>query len=138
MFEKGKAFVMAGLLLDQKDGNPAVVLHLLCQGIENILKAMLLRIDYAHYRPRLKNIGHNLLKCAAAARTASGLHLYLFETQKELAQLDQLYRVHLLRYAGPLDIFVHPGKIPSRRVMRHTGALMMYLESTSYFAQNRV
>jgi hypothetical protein len=133
MYEKGKAFVGAALLVDQKDGHPAVVLHLLCQGIEIILKALLLRHDYAHYKPRLKKLGHDLPKVAAAARKATGFHLFTHRTHDELAELSKFYQEHLLRYASNFDIFIDPRTIPSRRVFRHCGALIKFLEQRAHF-----
>jgi hypothetical protein len=62
MYQKGKHFVLAALLLRQKGGYEYVVLHLLCQGIEITLKALLLSADYDTHRPKLRSYGHDLLR----------------------------------------------------------------------------
>ena len=43
---KGKGFIGAALLLRQKGGYEFVVLHLPCQGVEVVFKAMLMHKDY--------------------------------------------------------------------------------------------
>lgn len=133
MYDKGKAFVGASILLRRSSGNPAVVLHLLCQGIELILKAVLLRTDYKKYQPELKKIGHNLEGAAAAARAATGWHLYSNLTAQELARVNEFYKDHLLRYASGVDIFIDPATIPNTRIVRHTYALLKLLERKKYF-----
>ena len=133
MYEKGKAFVGAALLVNQKNGNASVVLHLLCQGIEIVLKAMLLARDYDHYKPRLKDLGHNLVKAAAAARKATGLNIYTGSALAELQSLNTYYLQHLLRYASNFDIYIDPASIPHERVVRHTLALVRYTERKGMF-----
>ncbi len=133
MYEKGRSFIGASLLFNQKNGNEFVVLHLLCQGIEIVLKAMLLAKDYSHYKPRLKDIGHNLIKAAAAARRATGQHVFTHGTLVELQRLNAYYQQHLLRYAGNVDIFIDPVSIPHERVFRHTLALVRYADRKGTF-----
>ena len=133
MYERGKGFVGAAVLVDQKDGHPFVVLHLLCQGIEVVLKAMLLANDYTLYKPCLRGLGHDLPKAAAAVRRATGLHVFSGQARDELETLSNVYRQHLLRYASNFDIFVDPRTIPSRKVFRHTAALFRYLERKQAF-----
>jgi hypothetical protein len=78
MYLKGRAFVGAAILLNphaESDDMEYVVLHLLCQGIEVVLKGPLLFKDYDNYTGRLKNsLGHNLCKIAAEASLAYGLN----------------------------------------------------------------
>lgn len=137
MYAKGKAFIGAAVLLDQKDGHPAVVLHLLCQGIEIILKSMLLRIDYTKYGPRLKKIGHNLVRVAATVRAASGLHVFSNGALlHELTQANQFYKDQSLRYASKFDINIDPSTIPSKRLLRHITAIIQYLERIGYFNED--
>lgn len=136
MFEKGKAFLGAALLVNQKDGHPAVVLHLLCQGIEIILKALLLGKDYAQYKPQLRSLGHNLPKVAAAARHATGLHIFTHGTLEELKTLSKFYQEHLLRYASRVDIYIDPRTIPSRRVLRHGIALIKHIDRIGLFHED--
>lgn len=133
MYEKGRAFIGAALLVNQKNGNVFVVLHLLCQGIEIVLKALLLAKNYDHYKPRLKNLGHNLVKAAAAVRKATGLNAFTRGVLAELQNLNTYYSQHLLRYASNFDIFIDPASIPHERVIRHTLALVRYTERKGTF-----
>ena len=133
MYQKGKAFISAALLVNQKHGNAFVVLHLLCQGIEILLKALLLVKDYDFYKPRLKNLGHNLVKTAAAVRTATGLHVFMRGALTELQTVNTYYSQHLLRYASNFDIFIDPTSIPHARVIRHTLALVRHIERKGTF-----
>ena len=133
MYEKGTAFIGAALLVNQKNGNAFVVLHLLCQGIEVVLKAILLAKDYGFYKPRLKRYGHNLVKAAAAVRNATGLNVFTHGALAELQSLNTYYSKHLLRYASNFDIFIDPASIPHERVIRHTLALVRYTERKGTF-----
>ena len=45
MVERGKGFVAAAVLLDQKARHYEVVLHLICQGLEVFIKGLLLIRD---------------------------------------------------------------------------------------------
>lgn len=133
MYEKGRAFLGAALLVNQKNGNAYVVLHLLCQGIEIILKALLLHSDYDTHRPKLKKLGHNLVKIAASVRTATGLHVFTHGALGELQTLNNFYMHHLLRYASNVDILIAPESIPHARVIRHALALVRYCEKDGTF-----
>lgn len=133
MYEKGRAFIGAALLVNQKNGNAFVVLHLLCQGIEIVLKALLLAKDYGHYKPRLKDLGHNLVKAAAAVRKATGLNVFTHGALAQLQALNTYYSQHLLRYASNFDIVIDPASIPHERIIRHTLALVRYTERKGTF-----
>lgn len=128
MYQKGKAFLGAALLLRRERGDEYVVLHLLCQGIEIVLKGLLLVIDYSTYKPRLKTIGHDLLKASDAAMGAAGLPPLRGPTRSELKTLNTLYSKHLLRYGSGHDILVDPSTIPSRRVLHRVGAVLRIVE----------
>ena len=134
MYQKGKGFIGAALLVDQQHGHPSVVLHLLCQGIEILLKAILLARDYEHYKPRLRKFGHDLVKIATEARAATGLHIFSGASAGELQTLSRFYCKHLLRYASPLDIFIDPSTIPARRVFKHAFAILKHVEKRALFA----
>ena len=135
MYEKGKGFIGAALLVDRQNGHPSVVLHLLCQGIEIILKAMLLEIDYDYYKPLLRKFGHDLPKTAKAVRNATSLHVFPPRIHVELQTLSNFYRQHLLRYASNFDIFIDVRTIPSKRVLLHITALIRYLERKKTFTE---
>jgi len=65
MYVKGKNFLGAAILLRQKGGYEYVVLHLMCQGVEVTLKALLLLKNYKRYEPKLKKYGHRLMPLVA-------------------------------------------------------------------------
>ena len=135
MYEKGKGFIGAAVLVEKQNGNPSVVLHLLCQGIEIILKAMLLEKDYVRYKPLLRKYGHDLPKTAAAVRKVTGLHIFPPRILTELQTLSDFYRQHLLRYASNFDIFIDVRTIPSKKVLLHVVALIRYLERKQVFTE---
>jgi hypothetical protein len=136
MYEKGKGFIGAAVLVNRQNGHPSVVLHLLCQGIEIIFKAILLEKDYSHYKPLLRKFGHDLPKTAAAVRNATGLHIFPRRVQAELQTISDFYRQHLLRYASNFDIFIDVRTIPSKKVLLHTIALISYLERKQVFIEH--
>ena len=133
MFEKGIAFTAAAALVDRHNGNASVVLHLLCQGVEIVLKAILLNADYKKYRPRLRVLGHRLSAIAAETRTVSGLHVFAGAAGQELKQLEDFYSKHLLRYAHSFDIIIDATTIPCQRVARHIGAVIKLCQRDRVF-----
>jgi hypothetical protein len=137
MLARGHGFLGAALLLREKGGYEFVVLHLVCQGLEIILKALLLFKDYDHYRPRLGkgSLRHNLEDVVRATAKAFGLKYPREPLAKELRALSSWYQRHLLRYATSLDIVVNPSTIPSQLVLRRTAAL---LRLTKKLAQGNV
>ena len=128
MYAKGKSFLGAAMLLRQNGGYEYVVLHLLCQGIEIVLKALLLAIDYDKYKPKLKKLGHDLLKITDATTDAAGLRKLRPRIRAEMESLNRLYSRHLLRYGSGYDILVDPNTIPSRLVLRRAIALLRLVE----------
>lgn len=128
MYVKGKAFLGAAVLLRQKGGYEFVVLHLLCQGIEVVLKGLLLVIDYDKFKPKLKKFGHDLLKITDAATSAASIPALRPRVRSEMESLNQLYSRHLLRYGSGYDILVDPTTIRSRLVLRRMIALLQLIE----------
>lgn len=131
MYAKGKNFLGAALLLRQKKGYEYVVLHLLCQGIEIILKGVLLTKDYNKYIGRLKKnkkdpstFGHDLMKLALACINEFNLRPLCPNLVAELEGLNTLYSRHRLRYGTFFDILVNPDTIESKYAMRKTIAVI--------------
>jgi hypothetical protein len=89
----GKHYIAAAVLLRQNGGDKWVVLPLLCQGIEIILKALLLLSDFDKYQPRLKKneYRHNLMKLASDALAEYKLHPLRSPILDELQELSRLY-----------------------------------------------
>ena len=134
MYAKGKAFLGVGVLLRRNGGYEYVVLHLLCQGIEIVLKSLLLSIDYDLFKPMLKKFGHNLLSVTDAATNAAGLLPLRPNIRAELEALNQLYLCHLLRYGSGYNILVNPSTISSRLVLRSMTALLRLIERKEPFS----
>lgn len=104
MFEKGRSFVMAGGLVKAYEGHRFAYLHLLCQGIECIGKALLLAHDYEKYEPRLRNVyGHDLEVLMTEVNQNSGSRFFSEEASNELKELSRFYKYHMLRYGHAND-----------------------------------
>ena len=104
MYEKGRSFVMAGGLVKAYEGHRFVYLHLLCQGLECIGKALLLAHDYEKYDPMLKgNFGHDLESLVAEVDKNQGSAFFSQEASGELKVLNSYYRRHMLRYGDASD-----------------------------------
>ncbi len=125
MYSKGKIFLGAAVLLQQKVGYEYVVIHLMCQGMENVLKALLLFKYYDKYRGQLKRpLGHDLEKLVATLLSEFGAKPMSHAFAGELKALNSLYSDHLLRYGSFCDIFVDPQEIPSALTLRKIGAVI--------------
>jgi len=129
MYHKGKGFVAAAVLLSHHEGHEYVVLHLLGQGIENILKGLLLFKDYDQHRGRLKGkLGHDLVAIATEATAAFDLNPLRPPLDQQLRRFNALYSRHLLRYGSFRDILVDARTIPSDLIFRRTAALVRLAE----------
>jgi hypothetical protein len=131
MYEKGKNFVGAAVLLRRMQGNQYVVLHLLCHGIEGILKGLLLLHDYDTFQPQLTtSIRHDLRKAAQLCSGEFGLKPPDANAvlAGQLKDLNELYRKHRLRYGTGLDILIDPTTIPYDRVLRRIAAVLRLAE----------
>ena len=129
MYSRGKSFLASAVLLQRASGHEYVVLHLLCQGIELILKALLLFADYKKYKPILQNAyGHRIEKLGADVSLAYGLRPMRPALANELAELSAYFSKHLLRYAGIQDIFIAPCSIARDRVFRRIVAVLRLAE----------
>lgn len=126
-FDKGRAFVGAALLLKPHTSNESykyVYLHLVCQGIELILKGLLLARDYNTYRPKMpkKPYGHNFIYLAEATLIEFGLNPLTPKIKQDLSYLSQEFSAHNLRYSSALDIFLDPNSIAINDVLRKLAA----------------
>ena len=126
MFGRGQNFLAAAVLLERHGGDGFAVLYLLCQGVEVVLKALLIMRDYEKHKPRLKKFGHNLSKLADATRLEFGLNALRPPLKAELDALNRLYAnaaVYPLRYASFLDLLVDPSTVPRALVARRMAAI---------------
>lgn len=124
LYSKGRSFVGASVLLQKNGGDEYVVLHLLCRGIEIIIKALLLFLDYKKYDKLQRKFGHDLDKVILAA--IEGYHLRPLRPAlaAEVKALSNFYSKHLLRYAGLQDIFIMPSSIGSECTFRRLAAVL--------------
>jgi len=125
MYSKGHSFLGAAALLRKNAGHEYVTLHLLCQGIEIVLKSFLLAIDYDKFMPKLRTkFHHNLVDTTNAVITEFNLRPLKPSLKEELKCLSALYSKHRLRYASSYDIMVDPHSIASGLVFRRIVAAM--------------
>ena len=121
MYSKGLAFLGAAVLTSQlakkkenAHGRPDeateyVLLHLLCQGLEIVIKGLLLMHDFAKYRPILKRkFGHNLEKLVAEGVATGIVDAPSPEVVEELTELNKFFMEHRLRYGDFTDLFFNP------------------------------
>jgi hypothetical protein len=132
MYLKGRAFIGAAILLNrhaESDDIEYVVLHLFCQGMEVVLKGLLLFKNYDKYTGRLKNsFGHNLSKLAAEASLAYGLNPMRGAFDSEIRTLSDFYSKHRLRYGTVSDMFIDPHTISHEKVFRRLAATIRLAE----------
>ena len=128
MFDKGKHFLAAAVLLLKQNGHPEVVRHLLAQGLEVIQKGLLLAKDYDRYQPRLKyKLGHSLVRGSNALRACYGFRPLQTDVLRELQKLSAYYEDHLLRYGTIEDLLGAGGReLAIERVARRTVALVRF------------
>ena len=136
MYDKGRGFLLAAALLSKQGGNQYeyVALHLLCQGIEIVLKAILLLVDYRKYKPKLRKLGHDLPALVVGVSSAVGRKLPRPALLDELRVVSDFYKRHQLRYAGTLDMFIKPDTVPTRRVEFASLGLIAVIERRQLFA----
>jgi hypothetical protein len=128
MYEKGRSFVLAGGLVKAHDGHHFVYLHLLCQGLECIGKALLLECNYEKYEPILKDdYGHDLKLLMAEVDRNAGSKFFSDAATKELSALNTFYKKHILRYGDPADFKKQSANLSAEHVHRELVACLLEL-----------
>ena len=95
---------MAGGLVKAYEGHKFVYLHLLCQGVECIGKALLLAHDYEKYEPKLRNdFGHDLEGIIKEVNRNCANNMFTDNAMTELVTLNSYYKRHMLRYGDASD-----------------------------------
>lgn len=139
MYQKGIAFLAASELLRKSNGHEFVVLHLIGQGIENILKGVLLAIDYDKYWPKLRNkIGHNLLFAAETASEAARIKPISTDIREELSKISIWYSKHVLRYGNHVDLLVSATSISRNRILRRILAVVRLVSKKQLFPREAI
>ena len=136
MYEKGKAFLGASILVREHACNESARLHLLCQSIELILKGLLMHINYNQYKPKLRDLGHDLCKISASLQQAAGNRPINEATQIELGELNKLYKKHFLRYGTLLDVLIDFNTVPSSHVLWKLTVIVKYVDSKKLFLED--
>ncbi|WP_299852572.1 hypothetical protein [uncultured Roseovarius sp.] len=138
-YQIGKGFVGAAYLqrshLQKRQINHEpfdyVVLHLFAQGIEAILKGLLLLLDFDKYKsdlPKRKKFGHNLEALAEELRAATDQNQLSVELAAELSLLNELFASHLLRYSSAVSLLNGPNLISIKRLEKRVAALIRLVD----------
>jgi hypothetical protein len=131
MYQKGKALLGASILLRKHHTGEAteyVALHIFCQGLETLLKGLLLLHNYGLFQPRLIKLGHRLPNLIEVASQAYKLKPMSRPLLTEVTNLGKFYAAERLRYGSGVDIFISPHSIESRRVQRRIYAVIRLSE----------
>ena len=130
MYNKGKEFVIASILLNQQSAQQTFVqIHLLLQGLEIILKSILLSKDYDKYNSQIKGkFGHNIPKLVTEVKTLYGLKNINKEFDKELQATNGHYLSSNLRYGSLLDIFINVSTVSVDAIADKTFKLIKILD----------
>lgn len=132
MFNRGKNFTGAALLLNEKIEKNYAYLYLLCLGFEILIKSALLKKDYIKFKPKLKSqLGHDLEK--AFKTYVEEFPDYSID-ENIYTELPQLNSYNLdnqkLRYASNLDVFILPLSIESESILKFNIHLIQKLNNT--------
>ena len=124
LFDKGKSFIAAAVLLDQKKGSNDVVLHLICQGLEIIQKALLLAKDYGRFEPMLKKWRHDLVLAADQLQSAYGFNPIDESDRADLEEINVYYCQHLLRYSEIRNFIGGTQHLSGEKALRRAVSLL--------------
>jgi hypothetical protein len=124
-YKKGCHFVAAAILLRKQKGDEYVVLHLICQGVEIMIKALLLLRNFEKYQPIVeRRYRHRLVPLASDALSEFKLNPLRSPLSTELRELGRMYAEHILRYSLLAGVFIDPKTISSELVLRRTAAVL--------------
>lgn len=127
MVVRGGHFIGAAILLKGEGGHPYVWRHNFCQGIEVLLKGLLLLKDFDAYWPQMRRFGHKLLPICDAAAKEYGVSQPTGGLRGELETLSRFYEQHWLRYSGGFIAFIDPDSIAYERAVRRVAAVLRLL-----------
>ena len=137
MYQRGRQFLFAALLLNEKIGKDYVYLHLICQGVEITLKSALLFKDYDKYKAKLiKPLGHDLEKTLKEYLSEYGIKRIDKRIISEISDLNLFYKKHRLRYATTIDILIDPGSLKSKWTIKFISRLIKYFDKKFQLVSN--
>jgi hypothetical protein len=116
--KKGENFIRTALLLRKNNSEENVVLSMICQGIENILKGLLLAKDYVRYEPLLRK-KYQIKKLDARA-------------VNELQILAYLYKNQFLHYGHLINLLNDDKAFESGHLLRKLFQILAYVKRKIY------
>jgi hypothetical protein len=127
MVARGQHFFASAILLKQHAGHPYVWRHNFCQGIEVLMKGLLLVKDFDRYWPRMRGFGHKLLDVCDETSAAYGIPKPAGEIRGEIEYLSRFYQQHWLRYASGVANLIDANSIAYERTLRRLVAVQRLL-----------
>ena len=124
MYWRGCEFLQASVLLQNHSGYSFVCTHLMCQGLEIVLKSLLLFRDYDKYRPILHKLRHNFVHLADEVSSIYALKPMSKDLRNEIVTLNNLYKTHFLRYGDARDLTFDPNSIQDTHLTKKVVAWM--------------
>jgi hypothetical protein len=105
-FSMGLEFVAAGMFLEREYRKSYVSLHLLCQGMELILKSFLLNKDYDKFKKLIANNRnqHSLINLVDMVIKEYDVKELKPEAREQLSKLNSHYERQRLRYINTLSL----------------------------------
>jgi len=131
--KKGENFIRTALLLRKNNSEENVVLSMICQGIENILKGLLLSKDYVRYEPLLRRkFGKNLLKLYYRTRKEYKIKKLDARAVNELQILAYLYKNQFLHYGHLINLLNDDRAFESGHLLRKLFQILAYVKRKIY------
>ncbi len=131
--KKGENFIRAALLLRRNNSEENVVLSMICQGIENILKGLLLSKDFVRYEPLLrKKFGKNLLRLYYRTRKEYNITNLDSRAVNELQILAYLYKNQFLHYGHLINLLNDDKAFESGHLLKKLFQILAYVKRKIY------
>ena len=131
--KKGENFIRTALLLRKNNSDENVVLSMICQGIENILKGLLLAKDYVRYEPLLRRkFGKNLLRLYYRTRKEYKIKNLDARAVNELQILAYLYKNQFLHYGHLINLLNDDRAFESGHLLKKLFQILAYVKKKIY------
>jgi hypothetical protein len=131
--KKGENFIRTALLLRKNNSDENVVLSMICQGIENILKGLLLAKDYVRYEPLLRRkFGKNLLRLYYRTTKEYRISNLDVRAVNELKILAYLYKNQFLHYGHLINLLNDDKAFESGHLLRKLFQILAYVKRKLY------
>ena len=131
--KKGENFIRTALLLRKNNSDENVVLSMICQGIENILKGLLLAKDYVRYEPLLRRkFGKNLLRLYYRTRKEYKIKNLDARAVNELQILAYLYKNQFLHYGHLINLLNDDKAFESGHLLKKLFQILAYVKKRIY------